>query len=108
MTRLILQDGKFRRHTLVRERINKSIHALCVGIQRSVEVRRQMSGGLFENSCEPEHPLSLVLRQGRLANNLRQFTADCAPQQIHLPQTIAGRYIALCEIEIVIVGCFDV
>ena len=40
--------------------------------------------------------------------DLCQLTSRRPAQEIHLPQTIAGRHITLREIQVIVVGRFDV
>ena len=47
-----------------------------------------------------------VVRAG--AENFRQFASRRSAHEIHLPQTIAGRDVALREIQVQVVSGFDV
>src|SRR5438309_11901717 len=67
-----------------------------------------MGGGIVHNLRKAERPVLFVLSQRGLAKYLRQLPA-CGPSlYIHLPETIACRNITLREIEIVVVGRFNV
>src|SRR2546425_9679163 len=67
-----------------------------------------MGRGFVHNFGKAKRPVLFVRAQGGLAKYLRQLPACGPPLHVHLPETIARGNIALREIEIVVVGCFNV
>src|SRR5712691_4516133 len=67
-----------------------------------------MGRGFVHNLGKAERPLLFVRAQRGLAKYLRQLPTCGPPLHVHLPETIARGNIALREIEVVVVGCFDV
>src|SRR5712691_10684764 len=67
-----------------------------------------MGSGLIYNPRKAEPSVLFVRVQSGLAKYLRQLTACGPPLHVHLAETIARGDIALREIQVVVVGCFDV
>src|SRR5262245_17919165 len=67
-----------------------------------------MGGGLVDWLRETVSQMALGFIQGKLSNDLGQFAARGPALNVHLPEAIAGGDVTLREVEIVVVGCFDV
>ena len=49
-----------------------------------------------------------ILRERPLAEDFGKLAPHCPSQQIHLPETVTRSDVALREVKVLVIGCFDI
>src|SRR5207244_11474408 len=67
-----------------------------------------MSYRFVQDSRKAKHSVCAVPAQHGVSKDFGKLATHRPPQKVHLPQAIARRHVALREIEVGVVCCFDV